>query len=90
MPYFWKPDQTLPVKKDNLDVDILTILMEEVFEKMRNRLIGDVTADDDVSKIQRKLVIFHLIESRKMCWCIMRPWLVAGWFRLRHYERKEA
>ena len=43
-------DQFLPVKEDNLDVDILAILMEEVFEKMRNRLIGDVTADDDVSR----------------------------------------
>ena len=43
-------DQFLPVKEDNLDVDILTILMEEVFEKMRNGLIGDVTADDDVSR----------------------------------------
>ena len=50
-------DQFLPVKEDNLDVDILAILMEEVFEKMRNGLIGDVTADDDVSRIEWKGVI---------------------------------
>ena len=44
------------MKKDNLDVDILAVLVEEVFEKVRHGLVGDVTADDDVSKIERKVV----------------------------------
>ena len=44
------------MKKDNLDVDILAVLVEEVFEKVRDGLVGDVTADDDVSKIEWKVV----------------------------------
>lgn len=39
----------LPMKKYHLNIDILAILVQEVLQEMRNRLVGDVSTDDDMS-----------------------------------------
>ena len=36
------------MQKNHLDVDILSIFVEKVFQKVRHRLIGDVSANHDV------------------------------------------
>ena len=36
------------MQKNHLDVDIFSIFVEKVFQKVRNRLIGDVSANHDV------------------------------------------
>ena len=38
----------LPVEEDNLNVDVFSIFVKEVFEEVRHRLVGDVTADNNV------------------------------------------
>ena len=38
----------LPVEEDNLNVDIFSIFVKKVFEEVRPRLVGDVTADNNV------------------------------------------
>ena len=38
----------MPVQKNHLDVDILSVFVEKVFQKVRHRLIGDVSANHDV------------------------------------------
>ena len=65
------------MKKDNLDVDILAVLVEEVFEKVRDGLVCDVTADDDVSKIERKVVLLRsprlILVIRIGASCVLGP-----------------
>lgn len=39
----------LAVQKDNLDVDVLAVLVQEVFEKVAHTLVCDVSAHDNVS-----------------------------------------
>lgn len=39
----------LPMEKHNLDVHVLTILVQKVLQEMRHRLVRYVTANDDVS-----------------------------------------
>ena len=38
----------MPVQKNHLDVDILSVFVKKVFQKVRHRLIGDMSADDNV------------------------------------------
>ena len=38
----------LPVEEDNLNVDIFSIFVKKVFEEVRHRLVGDVTADNNM------------------------------------------
>ena len=53
----------MPVQKNHLDVDILSVFVEKVFQKVRHRLIGDVSANHDVpakkNSITCNLRIFH-------------------------------
>lgn len=37
------------MQEDDLDVDILTILVQEILEEVRDRLVGDVAAHNNVS-----------------------------------------
>jgi hypothetical protein len=37
-----------PVQEDNLDVDILSVFMQEVLEEVGDGLVGDVAAHNDV------------------------------------------
>ena len=36
------------MEKHDFDVNVLAVLVEKVLEKVRHRLVGDVTADDNV------------------------------------------
>ena len=36
------------MEEDNLNVDIFSIFVKEVFQEVRHRLVGDVTADNNV------------------------------------------
>ena len=36
------------MQKNHLDIDILSIFVEKVFQKVRHRLIGDVSTNHDV------------------------------------------
>ena len=38
----------MPVQKNHLDVDILSVFVKKVFQKVRHRLIGDVSTNHDV------------------------------------------
>lgn len=38
----------LPVQKDDFDVNVFPVLVEEVLQEMRNRLVRDVAANDNV------------------------------------------
>ena len=40
----------LPVKEYDFDVDVFSILVKEILEKMWHWLVGDVSADDDVPR----------------------------------------
>lgn len=44
-----KVDGSRPVKKDDLHIDIVSIFMKKVLEEVADRVVGYVTADDDVS-----------------------------------------
>lgn len=56
-PKWWrritKTNQGLPVKKNHFNVDIFSILVQEILEKVRHRLVGDVSANDDVPELVR-------------------------------------
>ena len=53
------------MQKNHLDVDVFSIFVEKVFQKVRNRLIGDVSANHDVpvQKIFGHLQIQDLPEQ---------------------------
>jgi hypothetical protein len=38
----------LPVKENDFDVDVFSILVKEILKEVRHWLVGDVPADDDV------------------------------------------
>ena len=38
----------LPMQENHLDVDIFAIFVQKVLEKVRHRLVGDMSAHDDV------------------------------------------
>ena len=42
---------TLPVKEDNININIFSIFMKEILQKIWNRLIGDVTTNHNMSEI---------------------------------------
>ncbi len=39
---------SLPVQEDDLHVHVLPVLVQKVLEEVRDGLVGDVSADDDV------------------------------------------
>ena len=41
----------LPVEEDNLHVHVFSVLVEKVFEEVRDGLVSDVTTDYDVPAI---------------------------------------
>lgn len=43
--------QLLPVEEDNLHVHVFSVLVEKVFEEVRDGLVSDVTTDYDVPAI---------------------------------------
>ena len=49
--------QNSPMKKDNFHIDIFSVFVKKVFEKVRHRLVRDVTAHHDMSAV--------LLERRK-------------------------
>ena len=54
----------MPVQKNHLDVDILSIFVEKVFQKVRNRLVGDVSTDDNVpAKISSVICKFRIFQN---------------------------
>ena len=54
----------MPVQKNHLDVDILSIFVEKVFQKVRNRLVGDVSTDDNVpAKISSVICKFRVFQN---------------------------
>ena len=40
-----------PVKEDNLHIHILPVFMEKIFKEVRDWLVGDMSADHDMSGI---------------------------------------
>ena len=40
------------MQEDDLDVDVLAVLVQKVLEKVRDGLVGDVAADDNVPKVE--------------------------------------
>lgn len=57
----------LPVQEHNLNVDILAVLVEEIFQEMANTLVGYVAANNNVSvscsccRFLEVLVIFVIL-----------------------------
>lgn len=45
----------LPMEKHNLDVHVLSILVQKILQEMRNGLVRYVTANDDVSVVEIQL-----------------------------------
>ncbi len=43
------------MEEDDLDVGVLAVLVEEVLEEVRDRLVRDVTADHDVPTAETTL-----------------------------------
>ena len=41
----------LPVEEHNLHINVLSVLVEKVFEEVRDGLVSDVTTDYDVPAI---------------------------------------
>lgn len=44
----WMKKGRLPVKENDFDVDVFSILVKEILKKVRHWLVGDVSADDYV------------------------------------------
>ena len=42
----------LPVEKNHLHVHVLSVLVEEVLQKVGHTLVGDVAADDDMPEVE--------------------------------------
>ena len=42
------------MEKDNLNIDILPVLMEEVLEEVGHTLVGDVAADNNVPEYTQR------------------------------------
>jgi hypothetical protein len=51
-----------PMKKNNFNIDILSILVKKVFQEMWHRLVGDVTTDHDMS-VRVCVLIFNYRQS---------------------------
>ena len=56
----------MPVQKNHLDVDILSIFVEKVFQKVRNRLIGDVSANHDVPAKKYSVICKFRVFQNKL------------------------
>ena len=49
------------MKKNNLNIDILSVFVKKIFEKMKDRLISDVAAYNNVSAL-RKIDVFPILK----------------------------
>jgi hypothetical protein len=58
----------LPVQKDDFDVDVLAVLVQEVLEEVGHGLVRDVSAHHDVpaGSTERKLLATAVSELRHM------------------------
>ena len=56
----------MPVQKNHLDVDVFSIFVEKVFQKVRNRLVGDVSANHDVPAKKYSVICKFRVFQNKL------------------------
>ena len=56
------------MKKNNLNIDILSVFMKKIFEKMKDRLISDVAAYNYVSALRKINVFFQFKSFCSVLW----------------------
>lgn len=59
------------MQEDNFHVDVLAILVQEILEEVRDRLVGDVAAHDNMSANTRSRLDYVLAGMRIRCVYVM-------------------